>query len=349
MFRAFPGMLAVAVCLTALPAFAQSPPANPAAPAAPVAVANNNAVAATVNGQPISEMAVQRALKGIAAAQRNQVREEILNLLIDNALVEQYLQQMRVEIAEADVAKRLEEIKAEAKKENKDFEAKLQESQLTVDELRGFIRADLRWESFCAKQADEAKLKAYFDANKEMFDGSQVRARHILLAVPGSGATHVSDPKADAEAAAKLQGFKRQIEAEIAAGLAKLPPEADNLAREKERARLTEGSFATMAKKESACPSKEMGGDVGWFGRAGAMVEPFSRAAYACKPHQITDPVKTQFGYHLILVTERKPGKEPKYEDIKPEVKNIYGEKLREAVVIMMRQRAKIEIAAARP
>jgi peptidyl-prolyl cis-trans isomerase C len=92
-----------------------------------------------------------------------------------------------------------------------------------------------------------------------------------------------------------------------------------------------------------------MGGDVGWFGRAGAMVEPFSRAAYACKPYQITDPVKTQFGYHLILVTERKPGKEAKYDDIKPEVKNVYGEKLREAVVIMMRQRAKIEIAVPKP
>jgi hypothetical protein len=51
----------------------------------------------------------------------------------------------------------------------------------------------------------------------------------------------------------------------------------------------------------------------------------------------------------LILVTERKPGKEPKYEDIKPEVKNVYGEKLREAVVLMMRQRAKIDIAAAKP
>jgi parvulin-like peptidyl-prolyl isomerase len=346
MRRLFHRLLAVVVCLPALPAVAQTPPVNPVAPAAPVAAPINTAVAATVNSQPISEAAVQRALKGIAAAQRTQVREEILNLLIDNALVEQYLQQMRVEVADAEVDKRLEEIKAEAKREKKDFDEKLRESQLTVDELRGFIRADLRWEAFCAKQADEAKLKAYFDANKEMFDGSQVRARHILLTVPGGDKLPAG---ADAEAVAKLQRCKQQIEAEVAAGLSKLPPDADNLAREKERSRLTEGAFANMAKKESSCPSKEMGGDVGWFGRAGAMVEPFSRAAYACKPYQITDPVKTQFGYHLILVTERKPGKEPKYDDIKSEVKNVYGEKLREAVVIMMRQRAKIEIAAARP
>jgi parvulin-like peptidyl-prolyl isomerase len=74
------------------------------------------------------------------------------------------------------------------------------------------------------------------------------------------------------------------------------------------------------------------------------MVEPFSRAAFACKPYQMTDPVKTQYGYHLILVVERKPGKEPKYDDIKTVVRNVYGEKLREAVVLMMRERAKIEI-----
>ena len=81
MCRAFPPAFAVAVCLAGATAFAQAPPATPPAAAAPVAAANTAAVAATVNGQPISEAAVQRALKGIAPAQRTQVREEILNLL----------------------------------------------------------------------------------------------------------------------------------------------------------------------------------------------------------------------------------------------------------------------------
>jgi peptidyl-prolyl cis-trans isomerase C len=329
--------LATAFCLATLPLAAQSPPV------APAAAPDDARVAATVNGQPVSERAVLRALKSIPPATQAQAREEIVNLLIDNALVEQYLQQMHVEIGDADVSKRLEEIKAEAKKEKKDFDEKLKESQLAVDELRGFIKADLRWEAFCAKQTDETKLKAYFDSNKEMFDGSQVRARHILLTPPAD------DPKAGPEAVAKLQKIKQQVQTEVAAGLAKLPADADNLAREKERTRLTEGSFATLAKKESTCPSKDFGGDVGWFGRAGAMVEPFSRAAYACKTCEMTEPVRTQFGYHLILVTDRKPGKEPKYDDVKVEVKNVYGEKLREAVVIMMRQRAKIEIAPVKP
>jgi parvulin-like peptidyl-prolyl isomerase len=330
--------LAVAFWLATLPLAAQSPPATPTPPAPDDARA-----VATVNGQIIPERAVRRALRSIPPATQAQAREEIVNLLIDNALVEQYLQQMRVEINEAEVDKRLEAIKAEAKKEKKDFDEKLKESQLSIDELRGFIRADLRWEAFCARQTDEAKLKTYFDSNKEMFDGSQVRARHILLTPPPD------DAKAGAEAAARLQKIKQQVQGDVTAGLAKLPQSADNLAREKERAKLTEGSFATLAKKESACPSKEFGGDVGWFSRAGAMVEPFSRAAYACKQWEMSEPVKTQFGYHLILVTDRKPGKEPKYDEVKMEVKNVYGEKLREAVVVMMRQRAKIEMAAVKP
>jgi peptidyl-prolyl cis-trans isomerase C len=334
--------VAAGLVLAAIPALAQTPPASPAAPAG-AAPAASDGIAATVNGQPIGERAVLRALRGISAAKRAQVREEIINLLIDNALVDQYLQQMRVAVDEKVVDSRLEEIKAEAKKEKRDFEANLKEGQLTVDELRGFIRADLRWEAFASSQVDEAKLKAYFESNKEMFDGSSIRARHILLTPPGD------DPKAGADALAKLQGFKRQVEADVTAGLAKLPADADNVAREKERARLTETAFATLAKSESTCPTREFGGDVGSFGRAGPMVEPFSRAAYACKPYQMTDPIKTQFGYHLILVTERKAGKEPKYDDVKPEVRNVYGEKLREAVVVMMRQRAKIEVTPVKP
>jgi hypothetical protein len=298
---------------------------------------------ARVNGQPISALAVRRALRDIPPPKQADVREEIINLLVDNILVEQYLVQMRVEVDDKDVEKRLELMRSEAAKDKKDFEQELKKGELGLDELRGFIKADLRWEAFCSKQVDEAKLKAYFETNKEMFDGSAVRARHILLTPPAN------DPKADAEAVAKLKAFKLQVETEVAAGLAKLPPDADKIAREKARGTLAEESFAALAKKESACPSREVGGDVAWFSRAGSMVEPFSRAAFACQQFQMTEPVKTQFGYHLILVTDRKPGKEAKYEEKHEMVKNVYGEKLREAVVTMMRPRAKIEITPFKP
>ena len=165
-----------------------------------------------------------------------------------------------------------------------------------------------------------------------------MRARHILIKVAAG------DDAAGKQAIADLQALRKQIEEAAAAAVMKLPLTADALDREKAKAEALEATFADLARDKSNCPSKERGGDLGWFPRVDGMVEPFARAAFALKPNQLSDVVRSQFGYHLILVTGRKPGKEVKFEDANPAAKEYNGKRLREAVITAMKPRAKIQI-----
>ncbi len=309
------------------------PPANkdPDLPAAPAA----NVIAAYVNKQPIPELSVYRGLLREDPKRWTVVRKDVLNYLIDNTLVDQYLTQLKIQVDGKEIEERVDQIKGEAKKSGMEFPVLLKRLFLSEDDLRRELTGALRWDKFVIQQGTEEKLKDMFDKHKNMFDGSQMQARHILIA---------TTPATAAQAQASLLGIRKQIDAEVAAGLAKLPASADSLTREKERMTLLEKAFAEAAMKDSTCPSKAQGGDLGWFPRAGAMVEPFARAAFALKPYQLSDPVLTEFGYHLIMAIDTKPGKDVKYEDVKPFVQELYGERLREAIIASYKPRSTIEI-----
>jgi parvulin-like peptidyl-prolyl isomerase len=341
---------ALAVTLWAGPLQAQQPP-RPGTPQplpAPQGAGVPNGVAATVNGQPITEVAVERGLRRVPPMHHAEARPRIVDFLIDNALVEQYLQQLNIAIDAKELQDKLEQThndmkKTVANKPGLTYEKFLEEMMLTEDELKSILTADIRWDKFANQQATEQKLRDYFAANKDMFDGTMVRARHILLTPPAG------DTKAREAAKAQLVQFKQQIEAKAAADVAKMPATTDPLAKEQARAKAVEDAFAEVAREKSACPSKKQGGDLDFFPRAGSMVESFAKAAFALKPYQMSDVVETQFGYHLILATDRRPGKDTKFEDVKDEVKEVYCDKLREAVCAQMRPRAKIVITPAAP
>ncbi|MBI1292297.1 peptidylprolyl isomerase [bacterium] len=63
--------------------------------------------------------------------------------------------------------------------------------------------------------------------------------------------------------------------------------------------------FEDLAKAHSQCPSGQDGGDLGWFGK-GMMVKPFEDACFSMSVGQVTAPIQTQFGYHLIKLTGKK-------------------------------------------
>ena len=70
--------------------------------------------------------------------------------------------------------------------------------------------------------------------------------------------------------------------------------------------RLSKGEdFAALAKRFSKCPSKSKGGNLGWFGK-GEMVPEFEKACFEGKKGDIVGPIKTQFGYHIIMINDQK-------------------------------------------
>ncbi len=320
---------------------AQPVPGQPATPPAPVAV-DPNAIAATVNGAPIHELAVQRGLEGVPPAKRAEARPEILNFLIDNLLIDQYLTRSNIQVTAQEVEGRLTEMKTELTRRKVELAEMLKQLKLTEAELRTHVAAEVRWERFVTSQATDAALKQMFEGNKEMFDETTMRARHILL-TPASG-----DARACEAAVAALRACKQQVEAAGAEALKKVPADADALTRERARMKAMEEAFVAAAKDKSACPSKERGGDLGWFQRVGFMVEPFARAAFVLKPFEMSDAVKSPYGYHLILAMDRKPGKEVTFDQVKERVRDTYGERLREHLVSQLRPKAQIAIAPAK-
>jgi peptidyl-prolyl cis-trans isomerase C len=320
----------------AVPAQQGDPPPPPPVNTAPPA----DAVAATVNGQPIPEIAVYRAMESVkvAAAQRDAVRRDVINFLADNALIDQYLDGLKVAVDAKDVDVEMEKVKAELKTQGKDFAVVLQLLHLTEAEMRAQLQASMRWDKFLQQYATDKALKDFFEANKAMFDGSQVRAKHILLEVKAGDAKSAEDAKA------QLAGIRKQIEEKVAKDLA-AAGQLDNLELQKKRLQLVETAFADVASKVSVCPTKVNGGELSWFPRVGGRIaEPFARAAFALKPGELSDPVVTDFGCHLILVLDTKPGVDRKFEDIKQFVVNVFNERMRDAVLQQMRPSARIVV-----
>ena len=102
------------------------------------------------------------------------------------------------------------------------------------------------------------------------------------------------------------------------------------------------GEFAKLASEYSTGPSAASGGDLGWFGE-GQMVPEFSKAAFALNPGDIvTKPVKTQFGWHIILVEDRKVSAPPSFDEAKEQLASNMSQRLLKQLIETLRTKSKI-------
>jgi peptidyl-prolyl cis-trans isomerase C len=280
-----------------------------------------SAPVAVVNGEPVPRSLFDEVLKQrppvvtpLTAAQQRQIKEAIVALLVDETLVRQFLKKNAPPVDPAEVAKQIESLQKGLEGQGKTLAEYCKETKQTEAQVRANISLMLQWNAYAAQKVTPAELKRYYADFKDFFDKTTVRASHIVLRIPPDASA------ADRDAAKKKLVDLRQ---EITSG---------------------KTTFAEAAMKHSQCPSAPKGGDLGFFPRKWMVEEPFAKVAFAMKVGELSDVVITEYGYHLIQVTDRKAGEATTFEDVQDEVRDSYVEEMKVAILTDLRKAAKIEI-----
>ena len=180
-------------------------------------------------------------------------------------------------------------------------------------------------------QPTEAQLQAYYKQHPALFQqAEQASVDYVVLDLDGVRAgIKLNEDDLQTyykENVARLAGKEERRASHILIAAPKDAPAAER-EKAKERAtqlleevRKTPASFAEVAKKSSTdTGSAGQGGDLGFFS-SGAMVKPFEDAAFALKKGEISDVVESDFGYHIILLTDIKTPRQPSFEELRPEI-----------------------------
>jgi parvulin-like peptidyl-prolyl isomerase len=302
--------------------------ADPAARSTPTAISTaateSNMVDAVVGGKPIYQQQVEKMLatathgQAVAGEAAARMKAAVLLELVDRQLAANYLEKSHLAATPEEIEAELTHLKTElghAKKTLPDFLARTHQTETT---LRAELGWQLSWQNFLRTKLTDEALEAYFKEHQRDFDGTEVRVSHILLRPTVAG---------DDSAVANLIKEAEQIRQQILAG---------------------QITFEAAAEKNSAGPSRHRGGDLGFIPRHGLMVEPFARAAFALDKGQISQPVATVFGIHLIRVTDIKPG-EKKWTDVRDALKTALAEHLLEQLIARERGAVAVQYTGKSP
>ena len=309
-------------------------PSPSAAPTAPPQYVLPDPVA-SVDGQPISRAELEhftemymnaggRSLKSYPVADQKKAYRSMLGSLIVDRLVS--ARAANEPVSDADVEKRLDEVRGQYPNDEA-FQNEVRRSGQTLDQVRQSIHSQLAREQWMDGQIkDQINVtpqeveKFYQDGPPDKFDEPEkVSASHILI------------------------GLRRDAPPEEALAAEKRANEIVDRLRKGE-------NFEDLALQYSTDPTvKKNKGYVGAFSREGIMPE-FADAAFKLKPGEISPPVRTQFGYHIIKVTERKPAHTETLDEARDRIRTYIVDQKRQkattALVQKLRDAAKIEVAA---
>ncbi len=312
-------------------------PSTPVEAAAPAAESKSEdglpKVVAVVEGTEITSAELEQTVgafmqqRGVPAGKVPEGQKDaLLHMVLDNMVNDRLVSKrsMEVKISDADVAKEIETIKKDFPTED-EFNAQLAKSGQTMERLQENIRTGLRqrrWVDDQIKGKDEvtdAEADDFYKKNTEQFKSPEkVRASHILVAVPID-----ASPEVVAEKERTANGLLERVK--------------------------KGEDFAKLAAEKSEDPSaKQNSGDLDFFGKQD-MVPEFADAAFKMKQDEVSaEPVRSQFGYHVIKVTGRKEAETMAFDQVKPQLmaylKNQKKQQEIEKVVKAMRETANVKI-----
>jgi peptidyl-prolyl cis-trans isomerase C len=273
-----------------------------------------DAVLVTVNGRDItqSDLEAEYLSRQVPETARAALRERLIEDLIDRALLDSFLQKRQVTAPERELELQVRILRRAAGQSAEEFAAALSRLGLTEASLREHLALPLAWRSFVRRTVTDEQLQQHFARHRAELDGTEVRASQIVISMPAD-----ADETAWSAAETKLS--------EIRADLA-----ADKL------------TFADAARRHSSSPSRNTGGDLGFFAYRGRLPVAISSVAFSLQPGEFSQPFRTAFGVHLVTVTERRPG-ELSLEDVRSAVLDQISRELWDQQVQAERKAARIQ------
>ncbi len=262
-------------------------------------------VVATVGGVPIYRSEVDRLVakvtrgKPVNPAAMPTLQAQVLAEIVDRRLVLAYADRTHTGASPAEIERALEQFVQQLAVKKRSLEEYLRVESITEADLRRQLAWNQAWEQYIGRYLTDVRIKAFFDAHRRDFDGTEISVSHILLQPAGGHGRPASGT---------LVGEAARLRQEITAGRI---------------------SFTEAARKHSTGPSAAEGGRLGWIGRHGPMGETFSRAAFCLEEGQISGPVRTPFGVHLIRCDAIRPGAK-KLSDVRKELEDALARELLE-------------------
>lgn len=323
-------LVVVAACSREAKEAAATPASTEPAAVKPLA-AKLPDVLARVNGETITLKEVEDAihnLEGRAGGplppdQRDQVYRGVIDQMVGYKLLLQEVKTRKVKVLDTEVEARIDEVRKQFPSEEL-FMQTLASRNLTLEGMRNDARGEIAISRLIESEiADKIAVKPeqvddFYKKNPDRFkQPEKVRASHILIAFPET---------ADAAARTQAKTKAQQILKDVKAGK----------------------DFAALAKQHSQDPGSAVnGGDLGFF-EQGRMVGPFNDVAFSLKPGSTSDLVETQFGYHIIRVAEKQPGRTVPLDEVRAQIEQFLQHQNKEtqtdAFVKALRAKGRVEI-----